>query len=211
MRFSKIFLNLFVLLLSLHSSCVDEEPQDPAEIAAIIEQMVDKVHQGFFVFEINGGTKEEPISLPSEGMDGIYGIRLTDLDNLEGDDLTLFDCVNSLNTGIVQRVKLRDVSNTFAVCRYSTSLTYKDDIADLLENIEMERKDIIRQFELGQLNEQQLNEELSELRARFELSYLDIKDFFSGFFRGCTHTLITDIQPILNNQQWRTFVNCIGD
>jgi hypothetical protein len=212
MRLSKIFLNIFlVLLLGLHSSCVDEEPQDPAEIAATIERMVDKVHQGFFEFEINGGTKEEPISLPSEGMDGIYGIRLTDLDNLEGDDLSLFDCINSLNPGIVQKVKLRDVSNTFAVCRYSTSLTYQDDIADLLDNIEMERKDIIRQFELGQLNEQQLNEGLSELRARFVLSYLDIKDFFSGFFRGCTHTLITDIQTILSNQQWKTFVNCIGD
>ena len=211
MRFSKIFLNLFVLLLSLHSSCVDEEPQDPAEIAATIEQMVDKVHQGFFEFEINGGTKEQPISLPSEGMDGIYGVRSADLDNLEGDDLTLFDCVNSLNPGIVQRVKLRDVSNTFAVCRFSIGIAYKDDIAGLLEKIELERIEIIAQFEDGQSTEQQMNEDLLELRNRFRLSYLDVKEFYSGFFRTCTHTLITEIQTILSHQQWRIFVNCIGD
>lgn len=113
---SKFILNLFlVVFLFQFISCVDDEPQDPAEIAVSIELMVDKVHQGFFEFEINGGTKEEPISLPSEGMDGIYGIRSADLDNLEGEDLSLFDCVNALNPGIVQKVRFRDVSNTFAI------------------------------------------------------------------------------------------------
>ncbi len=212
MRFSKIFLNLlvFLLLFSL-ASCVDEEPLNPANIEADIELMVNKVHQGFFEFKINGGTKEEPISLPSEGMDGIYGIRSADLDNLEGDDLTLFDCVNTLNPGIVQKVKLRDVSNTFAVCRFSIGIAYKDDIAALLEKTELERKDILGQFEVGELTEQQMNENLLELRNSFRLSYLEIKEFYSGFFRTCTQTLITEIQTILNNQQWRIFVNCIVD
>lgn len=212
MRQSKIILSLILVVFLLQfTSCVDDEPQDPAEIAATIELMVNKVHQGFFEFEIKGGTKEEPINLPTEGMDGIYGIRLADLDNLEGDDLSLFDCINSLNPGIVQKVKLRDVSNTFAVCRFSIGIAYKDDIAALLEKIELERKEIIEQFEDGQSTEQQMNEDLLELRNRFRLSYLDVKEFYSGFFRTCTHTLITDIQPILNNQQWRTFVTCIGD
>lgn len=212
MRQSKIILSLILVVFLLQfTSCVDDEPQDPAEIAATIELMVNKVHQGFFEFEIKGGTKEEPINLPTEGMDGIYGIRLADLDNLEGDDLSLFDCINSLNPGIVQKVKLRDVSNTFAVCRFSIGIAYKDDIAALLEKIELERKEIIEQFEDGQSTEQQMNEDLLELRNRFRLSYLDVKEFYSGFFRTCTHTLITEIQTILSHQQWRTFVTCIGD
>jgi hypothetical protein len=210
MRFTKIFLNLLILtLLFSLASCVDEEPLDPAEIDADIELMVNKVHQGFFEFEINGGTKEESISLPSEGMDGIYGIRSADLDNLEGDDLTLFDCVNTLNPGIVQKVKLRDVSNTFAVCRFSIGIAYKDDIASLLEKTELERQEIIGQFEVGESTEQQMNEKLLDLRNKFRSSYLEIKEFYSEFFRTCTNTLITEIQTILSNQQWTIFVNCI--
>lgn len=210
MRFSIILLNIFVLLLLFPlASCVEEEPLDPAEIEASIESMVNKVHQGFFEFEILGGTKEEAIYLPSEGMDGIYGVRSADLDNLEGDDLTLFECVNTLNPGILQKVRLRDVSNTFAVCRFSISIAYKEDIAALLENTELERKNILEQFEIGELTEQEVEEDLLALKNSFRLSYLDIKEFYSGFFRTCTHTLITEIQTILTNPQWRTFVNCI--
>lgn len=199
-----------LLLLIFQFSCTKEEDLNPFEVEATIDALVEKIHQGFFDFEINGGTIEEPISLPTDGMDGIYGIRSADLDNLEGEDLSLFNCINTLNPGIQQRVRLRNVSNTFAVCRYATSLAYMDDINDLLDRVEVERLNYIRQFEEGEITQELLIQELSDLKERFSLVYFNIKDFYSDFFKTCLDTLITDIQTILNNQQWETFVKCNG-
>lgn len=199
-----------LLLLIFQVSCAEEEDLDPLEVEASIEALVDKIHQGFFDFEINGGTIEEPISLPTEGMDGIYGIRSADLDNLEGDDLSLFNCINNLSPGIQQRVRLRNVSNTFAVCRYATGLAYKDDINALLERVEVERLAYIQQFEEGEITQESLIQELADLKERFSLVYLDIKEFYSDIFKTCLETLVIEIQTILNNQQWETFVNCNG-
>ncbi|WP_373493291.1 hypothetical protein [Aquiflexum sp.] len=202
-----LLLSLF-LILSFQYSCVKEEDLDPIEVGATIEALVNKIHQGFFEFEINGGTIDEPISLPTEGMDGIYGIRSADLDNLEGDDLSLFNCLNNLNPGIQQRLKLRSSSNTFAVCRYATGLAYKADITDLLDRVEVERLDYIRQFNEGEITQASLVQELTDLKERFSLFYLGIKEFYSDIFKTCLETLVVDIQIILNNQQWQTFVGC---
>lgn len=202
-------LSLF-LILSFQFSCVNEEDFDPLEVEAKIEALVSKIHQGFFEFEVKGGTIDEPISLPTEGMDGIYGIRSTELDNLEGEDLSLFNCINNLNPSFLQKVKLRDSSNNFAVCRYATGLAYKEDIHKLLDRVEVERLVYIQQFDNGEITLDELNQELSELRERFSLVYLDIKEFYSDIFKTCLETLVTDIQTILNNQQWQTFVSCNG-
>ncbi len=206
----KLSLLSLLLILSIHFSCVKEDDIDPLEVEATIEALVNKIHQGFFEFEIKGGTIDEPISLPTDGMDGIYGIRSADLDNLEGEDLSLFNCINNLNPSFLQRVKLRDSSNTFAVCRFATGLAYKEDINKLLERVEDERLAYIQQFEDGEITLTELNQELSELRRRFSLVYLDIKEFYSDIFKTCLETLVTDIQTILNNQQWQTFVSCNG-
>lgn len=206
----KFFLFLILLILCFQYSCIKEEEFDSVEVKTTIEALVESIHQGFFDFEINGGTIEEPISLPTEGMDGIYGIRSADLDNLEGEDLSLFNCINSLNPGLLQRVKLRDVSNTFAVCRYATSLAYKEDIKELLDRVEVERLEYIRQFEAGEITQETLNQELADLKQRFSLVYLNIKEFYSEIFKTCLETMIRDIQSTLNNQQWQTFVNCNG-
>ncbi|WP_373521849.1 hypothetical protein [Aquiflexum sp.] len=206
----KLLLFPLFLIIFFQFSCVKDENPDPLKVEATIEALVDKIHQGFFVYEIAGGTIEESIILPSEGMDGIYGIRSADLDNLEGDDLSLFNCLNNLNPGILQRVKLRDASNNFAVCRYATGLSYKDDIKVLLERVETERLDYIRQFEEGEITQESLIGELSDLKERFSLVYLDIKQFYSDLFKTCLKTLINDIQSNLTNQQWETFVGCNG-
>lgn len=198
------------LIFCFYFSCVDEKELDPLVVEATIEALVEKIHQGFFEFEIRGGTIDEPINLPTEGMDGIYGIRSADLDNLEGEDLSLFNCINNLNPGIQQRIRLRNSSNTFAVCRYATGLAYQDEITELLDRVELERLDYIRQFEDGEITEEFLVQQLEDLKERFAIVYLNIKKSYSDFFRNCLDTLVTDIQSILNNQQWETFVNCNG-
>lgn len=207
---NKLSLFSLLLILSFQFSCVKDDYPDPLETQAAIDALVDKIHQGFYEFEVKGGTIDDPLSLPTEGMDGIYGIRSTDLENLEGEDLSLFNCINNLNPSFLQRVRLRDSSNTFAVCRYATGLAYKADIEKLLERVNAERLEFIREYEGGEISLEILNQELSELKERFSIVYLNIKGSYSDIFRYCLETLIKDLQIILNTQQWHTLVSCNG-
>jgi hypothetical protein len=212
MRISPHFLLLFLLLFSgILSSCIKEDPQIPEATTADIDRVVDKIHEGFFVFSIQGGTKTQAFSLENEGMDGVYGIRMADLENPEGENLRLFNCVNSLNPGILQKIKINEASNTFAVCRYSVGLSYIAEIEVLLAESEVERQGFIQMFEQGTLTESELDKEMDDLRERFIGSYLGIKNFYSEYFRECLHTLVTEISVIFNNEQWRIFLKCIDN
>lgn len=212
MRISPHFLFLLFLLFSgILSSCIKEDPQIPEATSAEIDRVVGKIHEGFFVFSIQGGTKTQAFSLENEGMDGVYGIRMADLENPEGDNLRLFNCANSLNPGILQKIKINEASNTFAVCRYSVGLSYIAEIEVLLEGSEAERQGLIQKFDQGILTETELDKEMDDLREKFVGSYLGIKNFYSEYFRECLHTLVTDISVIFNNEQWQIFIKCIDN
>jgi hypothetical protein len=210
MSFFKNFLKLSIIIPLIGLlSCSQDEPQDPIKTEAQIEAVVEKIHEGFFDFSVQGGTKNQPISVENDGMDGVYGVRMADLDNLEGDNLALFTCVNSLNAGILQKIKINEASTTFAVCRYSVGLSYIPEVNALLDSSESERLEIIRKFDQGVITESELDMEMDDLRERFLVSYLNIKNFYSDYFRTCLDTLISEISVILNNNQWQSFLNCV--
>ncbi|MCL6258061.1 hypothetical protein M3O96_03115 [Aquiflexum sp. TKW24L] len=210
MRISSFFLFLFLLLISgILLSCIKEEPQTPEATADEIDRVVNNIHEGFFVFSIQGGTREQAFSIKNEGMDGIYGVRRAELENLEGENLSLYNCVNTLNPGILQKIKINGASNTFSVCRYAVGLSYIAEIKVLLEKSETERLEIIQRFEQGIITESESDTEMDDLRERFAASYLGIKNFYSNNFRTCLHTLVTEISVILDNDQWQIFIMCI--
>ena len=210
MGFKKFFwIGMTVIPLFLLNSCIQEEKLSPIQIENQVDAIVEKIHSGFFDFEVKGGTEDQRISIENEGMDGVYGVRMSDLENLEGENLSLFICSNSLNPGILQKIKINDASNTFAVCRYSVGLSYKAEVAVLLEQIEDERLEIIGRFDQGNITASELDAEMKRLRESFSVSYLAIKNFYSEFFKECLHTLVTEISKIFNEDQWQTFVKCV--
>ncbi|MCH6200818.1 hypothetical protein MMU07_14635 [Aquiflexum sp. LQ15W] len=212
MRISSLFLFLSLFIFSgILSSCIEEDPQVPEATTADIDRVVDKIHEGFFIFSIQGGTKTQAFSIENEGMDGVYGIRMADLENLEDEDLTLFACANALNPGILQKIKINEASNTFAVCRYAVGLSYIAEIEVLLGESEAERLELIQKFEQGFLTASELDKEMDDLRETFAVSYLGIKNFYSEYFRECLHTLVTEISVILNKEQWQIFIKCIDN
>jgi hypothetical protein len=212
MILSKKFFKLSILISQfLLFSCVKEVPQDIEVTAEQIARVVDKIHEGFFVFTVQGGTREQSFSIENEGMDGIYGVSRADLESLEGENLSLFNCVNTLNPGILQKIKINGASNTFSVCRYAVGLSYIAEIEELLEKSETERLEIIYRLEQGIITEFETIKEMDDLRERFLVSYLGIKNFYSEDFRTCLHTLVIEISVILNNNQWRIFFKCIDN
>jgi len=212
MRIAFLFLFLLLFLFSgILSSCIKDEPQIIKATTADIDRVVDKIHEGFFIFSIQGGTKTQAFSIENEGMDGVYGIRMADLENRQDNDLTLFACANALNPGILQKIKINEASNTFAVCRYSVGLSYIAEIEVLLEESEAERQELIQKFGQGILTESELDKAMDDLREKFAVSYLGIKNFYSEYFRECLHTLVTEISIIFNNEQWQIFLKCVDN
>lgn len=207
MKITKKYLTLLVILpFILYCSCTEEEPELAEDIT---ESVVEKIHSGFFEFKVLGGTREEAIRLENDGMDGVYGIRLAELEELEGKDLNLFICINDLKIGILQQVRLKDVTNTFSICRYSVGLSYQEEVRSLLDSAELQRLEIISQSDQNLVSETEFNEAMDQLKEEFIDRYLLIKHFYSDHFKPCTETLIGEIYSILNGQQWQALVSCV--
>jgi hypothetical protein len=184
------------LILIFLVSCFNEtEPTDEDE--ASIQRIIDNLHEGFLEYEVTGGTLNEAIRVSNGGMDGIYGVRLADLDNLQGDNILFLRCINELNTNLIQKAQLRNEINDFTVCRFAVGESYLSELETLLESTEESRIEIVVRFDAGTLN-------------AFNEDYMDLKNRYSDPFKACLETLIRKFYGILNPSQWQEFTSCSG-
>lgn len=199
------FLNLFLIFCT---SCFNEDqPSEGAEITIL--ELTDSLHQEFFDFEIMGGTLTTPLSVSNDGLDGIYGLNMADIDNLEGQNLLFFSCINSLNTNLLQKASLRNALTDFSECRQDVAMVYLAELQLLLEQSEVVRQDIVQRFETGSISQEEAENLLQAIRSDFEEDYVLLKESYSDDFEACLETAIRSFNSTLNSSQWSEFTSCI--
>ncbi len=200
-----------IILIFLIVSCQsksDLDPIDETRIESEIDQVTDALHQTFFEFEVEGGDQNRAFQDNNEGLHGIYGVSRTDANSLEGNKGSLFNCFQSIGLSLPQLNQIRGVTNNFSSCRNGVSRNYRRDFSNLLQNMESMRQQLIADH---QGNDSSLQEKLNELRTRFRVELLELKEVYGDELRDCLRTYIQNIQNRIDDGQWASFVECVLD
>lgn len=198
-----------IVLLLVASSCKlglkgDEDP--------VLEEMkivTEALHQSFFEFTVLGGTEDEAFSLENEGMHGIYGVSRTDADNLEGDNLSLFQCIRDVNPSLTQLLRIRTATNEFSDCRNASSQSYTNAIRLLITNLEEQRAQILQSLQNGSITVLEARAQLTIIRTAARAEVLAEKEKVSEVLKACLLSYISQFNAILSPSQWMEFRSCI--
>jgi hypothetical protein len=199
------FLNLILIFCA---SCFNEDQPSENTESTILE-ITESLHQEFFEYEIMGGTLTAPLSVSNDGLDGIYGLNMANIDNLDGQNLLFFSCINSLNTTLLQKASLRNALADFSECRQDVAMVYLAELQLLLEQAEVIRQDIVQRFESGSIGQEEAENLLQAMRSDFEEDYILLKESYSDDFEACLETAIRSFNSTLNSSQWSEFTSCI--
>jgi hypothetical protein len=198
----------FNLILIFFTSCFNEDqPSEDAENT--IMEITESLHQEFFEYEIMGGTLTTPLSVSNDGLDGIYGLNMADIDNLDGQNLLFFSCINGLNTNLLQKANLRNALADFSECRQDVAMVYLAELQLLLEQAEVVRQDINQRFESESIGQEEAENLLQIMRDDFEEDYILLKESYGDDFEACLETAIRSFNSTLNASQWGEFTSCI--
>lgn len=202
---------LVLFLTGIIASCKFGSDGDQDRRPEDLETVTEALHNTFFSFEVLGGSESEEFRLENDGMHGIYGLSRTDVDRLDGNNLTLFQCIQNTNPSIPQLVRIRTATNSFSDCRNSNSLAYRQAVNQILLELAMNRRRLVDAMMTGSIAPQDLREELNKLRVAAHASVLREKRNHSDKFRACLGGYIESLNGILTPAQWNQFRSCVTD
>lgn len=203
-----ILLALLALLIVVTSCKLGLKGEDDP----VLEEMkivTEALHQSFFEFTVLGGTEDEPFRLENDGMHGIYGVSRTDADNLEGNNLSLFQCIRDVNPSLTQLLRIRTATNNFSDCRNASSQPYTEAIRKLIENLEVERAQILQSLQEGSLSLLEARAQFTTMRIAARAEVLAEKEKVSEQLKACLLAYMTEFNVILSPTQWTEFRACI--
>lgn len=204
--------NLFKWLtfsMALLLFACNSDDTDPLVLAAEINEVTDALHATFFEFQVEGGTIEQGFKDTRQGLHGIYGLSRADIDNLEGSNLSLFQCVEDIGPSVPQLVRIRTITNDFSTCRTDIGLDYRTDFLALQIRKEEIRGAYLTEFNNGMLTITQVNALLEELMRDFETESLVIKNQYSDTLKNCLNSYMRGFNDIFTREQWVQFRTCI--
>lgn len=202
------FHSIFLLSLVLFIGC-NSDDTDPDIVTAEINEVTDVLHETFYEFPVEGGTIEQGFEDPRQGLHGIYGASRADMDNLEGSNLSLFQCIETIGPSVNQLVRIRSITNDFSTCRNDIGFNYRTDYLALQIRKEEMRGAYLTEFKNGMLTMPQVNALLVELRSEFEIESLEIKKEYSDLFKNCLNSYMRGFNEVLSRDQWLDFRGCI--
>ncbi|EOZ98636.1 hypothetical protein A33Q_1290 [Indibacter alkaliphilus LW1] len=185
-----------------------EEEDDENVSITDVDEVTDSLHETFFEFEVEGGDQNSAFQDQNEGLHGIYGVSRTDANNLEGNQLNIFNCFQSINLSLPQLNQIRAATNSFSACRNSEARIYKQEFNALLNQFETERKRLV---DGHQGSPASLQAELQDLRQQFREALLNLKKDYSDDLKSCLRDYVSNIKRRLNDSQWESFKNCVVD
>ncbi len=203
------FFNCLLFSTILFLCSCNSDDTDPLVLAAEINEVTEALHSTFFEFQVTGGTIDMGFEDSRQGMHGIYGLSRADMDNLEGSDLSLFQCIENIGPSLPQLVRIRSITNDFSECRNDIGFNYRTDFLALQIRKEGIRGAYLTELNNGTLTNAQVVGLLDELKVEFEAESLEIKNQYSDAFKNCLNSYMRGFNDIFNRNQWLQFRTCI--
>jgi hypothetical protein len=217
-----IWLAFAVILTIAFSSCSKKESITPKTDNSVVnnemvEQEIsvlnDQTDDEFENSELMGGTETEGFYLDNDGIPDAYQITESTADYIlgskrAGEARRFIACMKELNLSKDQIESLRKAFKIYEECHSSILVRHRLAIKSLLEKYNNKHAELVKALREGKITKRQFEERVQGLRKAFMQERHEINSKVRAALKECYAHLLKNINRILNERQWKAFVNC---
>jgi hypothetical protein len=217
-----IWLAFAVILTIAFSSCSKKESINPSNDNSVVgnemvEQEIavlnDQTDDEFENSELMGGSETEGFYLDNDGIPDAYQITESTADYISGSKRAgearrFIACMKELNLSKDQIESLRKAFKIYEDCHSSILVRHRLAIKSLLAKYNDKHAELVKALRNGRITKEEFAKKVQELRKAFMRERHEINSKVRTALKDCYSHLLKNIHRILNERQWKAFVNC---
>lgn len=180
-----------------------------------MEALMIQVDNEFVNTEVQGGSETEDFYLENNGVPEEYDLQESSADDLDASSVKrgigvpkMIRCLRDLNLDKEQVAKIRRSLKEYEECKKSIIARHHFAIRQLMEEYNAKLKALKQALANGRITKDQFNAKVKQLREELNKAKKEITMKARLALKDCYTKLLRRLHSILNERQWKAFVNC---
>ncbi|HEY1045393.1 MAG TPA: hypothetical protein VGF79_03070 [Bacteroidia bacterium] len=175
--------------------------------------MTTQADEAFANSEVMGGTESEGFYFENNGLPEAYRLDescITDLNSSKRDENTngITKCLSKLELSDDQIVSLRKSFKAYEECKSSVINRYTLALDGLIKKYNAQHELLLKALRNGRITKQEFEAKVRALRVLLMREKQELASKARHAVKACYGSLLRSMHSILNERQWKAFVNC---
>jgi len=180
-----------------------------------MEALMIQVDNEFVNTEVQGGSETEDFYLENNGVPEEYDLQESSADELDASSVKrgigvpkIIRCLKDLNLDKEQIVKIRKSLKEYEECKKSIIARHHYAIRQLMDVYNAKLKTLKQSLANGRITKDQFVAKVKDLRDELNKAKKEITMKARLALKDCYSKLLRKLHSILNERQWKAFVEC---
>lgn len=217
----KVWMAAAAVTAMMITGCSKEEipsVQSPASSELSIPEidvLVNQTDEEFSAPELNGGTENEVFSSEYDGIPDAYQVDESTADNLSSNSVSghatgkrMRKCLSGLKLSNDQIAKLKRLFVSYHDCKSGIVKRHALAMRSLIAKYNEKHDMLVKALRNGRITKAEFEKHVKALRIEFKRSANQLAKSSRMALRNCYSKMLRGLHSILNERQWKAFVNC---
>lgn len=213
--------NWSLMLLGLavmFTACNNEDEVGPEQTDTIneaqVEILANAITEQFMRVEIAGGDEKTGFNVTNYGLIDAFSTEDESMNERRpangAAENRFASCLAGLSSDREQMMKIRMSFVAYNQCKAAHVNNFRKVVQELNARMERARIELLKKHREGEIDRDQLGEELKALRTRYAEALTNIKERHQDSFQNCLSNFLRRLNTILDEDQWLAFRNCVA-